>query len=130
MPFTVCANKSLRYPAHSSPSVVYVPSACHLRFLPSALNRPEQSGVGGTTPPSMPSQDAPCCIVYYSLQDFTDKWDDATGKAITTCAENKRYCPSEQWLRSPRTLSLWAEGAYGIKHSQHCMLDSTFCLSE
>ena len=94
------------------------PSAFHMRLVGSALDRPGQRiGHSGRYDATVNAHCGPLClvqqhcIVYYSLQDFTDKWDDATGKAITTCAENKRYCPSEQWLRSPRTFSLWAEGA-------------------
>jgi hypothetical protein len=138
MPFTV--DKTLRYPAAQIVAqVLYTctPSACHLRLVESALDRPGQRiGHSGRYDATVNADCGPLClvqqhcIVYYSLQDFTDKWDDATGKAITTCAENKRYCPSEQWLRSPRTFSLWAEGAHSIKQTQHCMLHSTFCLLE
>ena len=50
--------------------------------------------------------------------NFTDLWDDATGDPIKTCAENKRYCPDERWLKNMETMSLWGEGALGDVHLQ------------
>lgn len=44
---------------------------------------------------------------------FTDFWDDATGAAIHTCAENERYCPNKETLTNMKTMSIWAEGVEG-----------------
>lgn len=48
--------------------------------------------------------------------NFTDFWDDATGKAIHTCAEKKAYCPDAKTLSNMHTMSIWAEGVEGHIH--------------
>eukprot|EP00310_Coccolithus_braarudii_P022071 CAMPEP_0183352082 /NCGR_PEP_ID=MMETSP0164_2-20130417/27446_1 /TAXON_ID=221442 /ORGANISM="Coccolithus pelagicus ssp braarudi, Strain PLY182g" /LENGTH=209 /DNA_ID=CAMNT_0025524435 /DNA_START=46 /DNA_END=675 /DNA_ORIENTATION=+ len=45
--------------------------------------------------------------------NFTDFWDDATGKPIHTCQENPNYCPDTKTLTNMKTMSLWAEGVEG-----------------
>mmetsp|Transcript_71666 Transcript_71666/g.171142 ORF Transcript_71666/g.171142 Transcript_71666/m.171142 type:complete len:213 (+) Transcript_71666:65-703(+) len=47
------------------------------------------------------------------LTSFTDYWDDATGKAIKTCQEDKIYCPDAKTLQDMRTMGVWAEGVAG-----------------
>jgi len=48
--------------------------------------------------------------------NFTDFWDDATGKAIHRCTEKKEYCPDEKTLTNMKTMSIWAEGVEGTIH--------------
>ena len=48
--------------------------------------------------------------------NFTDFWDDATGKPIKTCAEDKRWCPDHKTLSNLKTMSIWAEGVEGDVH--------------
>ena len=48
--------------------------------------------------------------------NFTDYWDDATGKAIHTCAERQDYCPDQRTLTNMKTMSIWAEGVEGDIH--------------
>ena len=50
------------------------------------------------------------------FSNFTDFWDDATGKAIHTCAEKQEYCPDKKTLTDMRTLSVWGEGVEGRVH--------------
>ena len=44
---------------------------------------------------------------------FTRCWDDSTGDAIKTCAEDKEFCPTAERLADLQTVSLWAEGHVG-----------------
>lgn len=44
---------------------------------------------------------------------FTDSWNDATGAPVTTCAENKDFCPTKKSLEDFKTMSIWAEGVEG-----------------
>jgi len=44
---------------------------------------------------------------------FTDDWDDASGNAKKTCAENKIYCPTQKSLENFGTMQIWAEGVEG-----------------
>ena len=48
-----------------------------------------------------------------SFKNFTDFWDDATGKQIHTCAESEKYCPTKSSLENFETMSVWAEGVEG-----------------
>jgi len=50
------------------------------------------------------------------FSNFTDFWDDASGKAMHTCQENKQYCPDTSTLRNMKTMSIWAEGVEGRIH--------------
>ncbi|KAL3905969.1 MAG: hypothetical protein SGARI_004212, partial [Bacillariaceae sp.] len=47
------------------------------------------------------------------FQQFTDYWDDATGDAIKTCEEDKRYCPDEFTLKNLKRVAVWGEGKGG-----------------
>merc|ERR1712151_595493 len=58
---------------------------------------------------------------------FTDLWDDATGKAIKTCAEDKQYCPNELTLRDIGTVMVWGEGVGGKVHLEIKSLRATGC---
>jgi len=48
--------------------------------------------------------------VQVPFNQFTKCWDDATGDAITTCAQDSRFCPTDVRLKNLQTLSIWAEG--------------------
>merc|ERR1711862_757512 len=48
--------------------------------------------------------------VIVPFDEFSDYWDDATGDAIVTCHENKKYCPNLKTLMNMKTISIWAEG--------------------
>jgi len=50
------------------------------------------------------------------FSSFTDFWDDATGKPIHSCEENREYCPDEHTLTNMQTMSIWAEGVEGHVH--------------
>ena len=50
------------------------------------------------------------------FDDFTVRWDDATGDAITTCEENEDFCPDVDTLKNMKTISLWGEGVAGKVH--------------
>eukprot|EP00535_Pseudo-nitzschia_heimii_P006937 CAMPEP_0197190380 /NCGR_PEP_ID=MMETSP1423-20130617/21540_1 /TAXON_ID=476441 /ORGANISM="Pseudo-nitzschia heimii, Strain UNC1101" /LENGTH=545 /DNA_ID=CAMNT_0042642749 /DNA_START=66 /DNA_END=1703 /DNA_ORIENTATION=+ len=45
--------------------------------------------------------------------EFSDRWDDATGKTIVACEDDPRFCPSLDTLRDMKTMSLWGEGVEG-----------------
>mmetsp|Transcript_30536 Transcript_30536/g.34819 ORF Transcript_30536/g.34819 Transcript_30536/m.34819 type:complete len:297 (-) Transcript_30536:220-1110(-) len=48
------------------------------------------------------------------FNQFSDKWDDATGEILVTCADDPQYCPSSKWLKSMETISFWGEGVEGM----------------
>ena len=58
---------------------------------------------------------------------FTDLWDDATGNAIKTCAEDKKYCPNDATLRDILTVQIWGEGVAGKVHLEVKSLRATGC---
>jgi len=58
---------------------------------------------------------------------FSDYWSDATGKAIKTCADDKRYCPTKLALRDVATVAVWAEGVAGKVHLEMKSLRATDC---
>jgi hypothetical protein len=47
------------------------------------------------------------------FHNFTDFWDDGSGKPIHTCQENEEYCPDAKTLKDMETMSIWAEGVEG-----------------
>ena len=48
--------------------------------------------------------------------NFTDYWDDATGKPVVSCEEKREYCPDDKTLTNMKTMSIWAEGVEGHVH--------------
>jgi hypothetical protein len=48
--------------------------------------------------------------VQVPFNQFTKCWDDSTGDAIHTCAEDASFCPTSERLADLQTISLWAEG--------------------
>ena len=61
------------------------------------------------------------------FSNFTDFWDDATGKAIHTCAEKQEYCPDTKTLADMKTISIWAEGVEGHIHLEISKIDGYGC---
>merc|ERR1711974_364749 len=50
--------------------------------------------------------------VVLPLKGFTDHWDDATGKAITTCADDSTACPTQNAFR------IWKPCKFGARASR------------
>jgi len=61
------------------------------------------------------------------LMNFTDLWDDATGEAIVTCAQNAKYCPDQKTLSDMRTMGVWAEGVEGKVHLEMKSVSAVGC---
>lgn len=59
--------------------------------------------------------------------DFTDCWDDGTGDAIKTCADDSKYCPDDKTLSNMQTMSVWAEGVEGDVHLEIKSVVATGC---
>jgi len=51
--------------------------------------------------------------VQIPFNTFTNCWDDGSGDAIVTCADDSSKCPTESRLQNLQTLSVWAEGFEG-----------------
>merc|ERR1740117_2732240 len=51
--------------------------------------------------------------VQIPFNKFTNCWDDGSGAAIVTCADDSSKCPTESRLQDLQTLSVWAEGFEG-----------------
>lgn len=51
--------------------------------------------------------------VLVPFDQFSDKWNDATGEIEASCLDDARHCPSPRWLRTMETMSFWAEGVEG-----------------
>merc|ERR1712046_479561 len=64
------------------------------------------------------------------FSNFTDFWDDATGKAIHTCQSNHEYCPDAQTLSNMETMSIWAEGVEGTIHLEIRSINGYGCTAE
>jgi len=47
------------------------------------------------------------------FDEFSSKWDEASGKTTVTCQENPKYCPSLDNLKDMKTISFWGEGVEG-----------------
>jgi uncharacterized surface protein with fasciclin (FAS1) repeats len=65
--------------------------------------------------------------VQIPFTDFTDCWDDGTGDAIKTCADDAKYCPDEGTLSNMQTMSVWAEGKEGDVHLEIKSVVATGC---
>merc|ERR1719421_1908440 len=63
------------------------------------------------------------------LSSFTDYWDDATGKAIKTCQDDKIYCPDAATLKNMKTMTFWGEGVKGKVHLEIKSVQATGCKS-
>lgn len=67
--------------------------------------------------------------VVLPFDGFTDFWDDATGDAIRTCSEDKKYCPDELTLKELHRLTIWAEGVAGKVSLEIKSISATGCNS-
>merc|ERR1719231_360640 len=65
--------------------------------------------------------------VQIPFTDFTDCWDDGTGDAIKTCADDSKYCPDQTTLSNMQTMSVWAEGKEGDVHLEIQSVVATGC---
>jgi len=65
--------------------------------------------------------------VQIPFTDFTDCWDDSTGDAIKTCADDAKYCPDQGTLTNMETMSVWAEGKEGDVHLEIKSVVATGC---
>ena len=61
------------------------------------------------------------------FHDFTVRWDDATGDAITTCEENESFCPDVKTLQNMKTISIWGEGVAGKVQLEIESIKATNC---
>mmetsp|Transcript_53251 Transcript_53251/g.64152 ORF Transcript_53251/g.64152 Transcript_53251/m.64152 type:complete len:275 (-) Transcript_53251:475-1299(-) len=61
------------------------------------------------------------------FNQFSAKWDDATGDQIVTCAENPKYCPDDETLKSMQTFALWGEGVAGNLHIELKSISAVDC---
>jgi len=68
--------------------------------------------------------------VVLPLKGFTDHWDDGTGKAITTCADDPKACPTQKRLQNMETISIWGEGVEGDVHLQVTSIRASGCTSD
>ena len=64
-------------------------------------------------PESSSSSNDDMTSVVIPFDDFTARWDDSTGDAIVTCAQNPDFCPDVETLLDMRTISIWGEGVNG-----------------
>jgi len=65
--------------------------------------------------------------VVLPLTGFTNHWDDATGKAITTCADDPKACPTVKRLQNLETVQIWGEGIEGDIHLQIKSIRASGC---
>jgi len=68
--------------------------------------------------------------VVLPLKGFTDHWDDATGKAITKCADDVKACPTQQRLKNLETIDIWGEGVVGDVHLEIKSIRASGCTSD
>lgn len=61
------------------------------------------------------------------FDQFTVRWDDATGDAVVTCQEDENFCPDTKTLKDMKTLSLWGEGVSGRVHLEIESISATGC---
>jgi len=61
------------------------------------------------------------------FSDFSDFWDDATGKILHTCAEDARFCVDAKTLKNMSPITIWAEGAQGPVHLEVKSITASQC---
>jgi len=61
------------------------------------------------------------------FDQFSDFWDDATGKIIHSCASNSWYCPDAKTLANMNPIRFWAEGVDGEVHLEVKTIDAVDC---
>jgi len=67
--------------------------------------------------------------VVLPIHSFTLDWDDATGKPITTCAQNATVCPTDAVLQDLQEVVVWAEGVNGDVHVEVKSIRASGCAS-
>ena len=67
--------------------------------------------------------------IHLPFDNFTDKWDAGTGNAITTCAENKEFCPTAADKASLYSIAVWGEGVEGEVDMQLYSIAAYGCTS-
>jgi len=65
--------------------------------------------------------------VVIPFQDFTLKWDPATGNALKTCALDTKLCPDQRTLEDMKQLSIMGEGVEGLVHLEIQSIAATDC---
>merc|ERR1712032_838600 len=67
--------------------------------------------------------------VIIPFNEFTYKWDDATGEQIISCKEDSKYCPDKQALQDLKTIAVWGEGLLGNVHLEIKSISAIGCSS-
>merc|ERR1719162_2096035 len=78
-------------------------------------------------PSSSSSSDGGKGIVTIPFHQFTSNWNDGTGDAIVTCAQESKYCPDTDTLQSMGTFSIWGEGVAGKVHLEVDSISAVNC---
>merc|ERR1711907_405168 len=65
--------------------------------------------------------------VTIAFKQYSDFWDDSTGKILHTCAEDTRYCPDAKTLSNMSPITFWAEGVEGSVHLEVKSIAATSC---
>merc|ERR1711912_207464 len=50
------------------------------------------------------------------LNEFSDRWNSATGELTTLCKDDPSVCPSASKLKKVQRVSIWGEGVAGKVH--------------
>lgn len=66
-------------------------------------------------------------IVEIPFNNFTVRWDDATGDPIVTCQENPDFCPDVKTLQHMKTIKMWGEGVAGKVHLEIESIEAIGC---
>lgn len=65
--------------------------------------------------------------VVMPFEDFSDKWDPATGDVQVSCQEDKAHCVDDIALTDMATFSIMGEGVGGKLHLEIKSIDATGC---
>jgi len=64
------------------------------------------------------------------FEQFSDYWDDGSGKILRTCEQDKSLCPNKQTLENISPIEFWAEGVLGAVHLEVKSIQAEGCSSE
>jgi hypothetical protein len=64
------------------------------------------------------------------FDEFSDRWDDATGDIIIACKDDPSFCPTKKWLQKMESLSFWGEGVEGIVDLEIKSISAIGCANE
>jgi len=67
--------------------------------------------------------------VVIPYENFSSKWNEATGDIIIECTDDQRYCPDTDTLRNIKTMSIWGEGVGGVVDLEVQSISAIGCLS-